>query len=123
MRITSIVVVGGIFLSSTAAFGAPSTSTSITLRCIGYRQTLNDTIGHDVIIDGARATVDGQSYTVSTQPTDYWLTSVDLANRITLVIDRVDGSYHFMQGDPDNGQSYDWSRPQDPGCKAVKTLF
>ena len=103
-----------------AAAAAPSGSTSITLRCIGYMRKLNDTIGHDVVIDGARATVDGQPYTVTTEPTRYWLKSVDQKKPIALSIDRINGAYNFFSG---QALSDDWSRPEDPGCKAVKTLF
>jgi hypothetical protein len=108
--------------SSLVAADAPQ----LILECRGFNAQKDDTIAHYVVISGNTATVDGEPYNVTSSPIELVFAGASTANKgapKALNINRISGAYAFsVQGQP-AGQSQDWSRPEDPGCKKVEQKF
>jgi hypothetical protein len=115
----------GVMMIAPQVVGAETKAAGVILRCQGYNRALKDTIAHDIVLTGSSALVDGQQYAAVENATSYTLTPVRGIGLAGLYgdeihIDRINGSYNFLGSD---GQSPDWSRPTDAGCKLVKAVF
>ncbi len=110
---------------ASAINGAPP-GQKLVLVCHGYNKDLAGTIRHVVEIDGDRALVDGQLFSVESSDIGFGLSGpIPAASTINVPnqywsIDRIDGSYVVVNEDH---KVTDASRTKDEGCVVTEPKF